>query len=97
MLTDGDIELADIANADTLMLLDCCYVGRGLKEDGTMKILAASEYEAFESNGHGLFTKHLLDWMKEGKSVVEEPLHAYLHQNIGAETGGWQRPVLGYI
>ncbi|MCE9616282.1 MAG: caspase family protein [Lentisphaerae bacterium] len=97
MVQDGEIELSAIANASTMMFLDCCYVGRGLKTTGTMKILAASEYEAFESDGHGLFTKYLLTWFGDGKGLVEDALTAYLQKNIRAETGGWQKPVLGYI
>ena len=97
MLQDGVVELAAIADAGTMMLLDCCYIGRGLKTVGTMKILAASEYEAFESGEHGLFTKYLLTWMGDGKALAGDALTAYLEKNIRAETGGWQKPVLGFI
>ncbi|MDA0577494.1 MAG: caspase family protein [Verrucomicrobia bacterium] len=97
ILNDGEIALADIANANTMMVLDCCYVGRGLKSTGTMKILAASEYEAFESDDHGIFTKYLLSWMKDGKGFATAGMAAYLEKHIRAETGGWQKPVLGYI
>lgn len=97
ILSDGAILLSDIANPDTTMFLDCCYVGGELKAAGTMKILAAAEYEAFESDGHGLFTKYLLNWLSDGKALVEDTLTAYLTRNIKAETGGWQKPVLGYI
>ena len=63
-----------------------------------MKILAASQYEAFESGDHGLFTKYLLSWLKDGKSLAAESgLTSYLQKNIGSETGGWQKPVLGFI
>ncbi|MCC6465236.1 MAG: caspase family protein [Planctomycetes bacterium] len=97
IVQDGEIELAAVADAKTMMFLDCCYVGRGLKTTGTMKILAASEYEAFESDGHGLFTKYLLTWLGDGKGLIEDALTAYLEKHIRAETGGWQKPVLGYI
>lgn len=97
MLQDGEMELSAIADADTMMLLDCCYIGRGLKQSGTMKILAAAEYEAFESGNHGLFTKYLLDWMGRGKDLAETSLTAFLEKHIRAETGGWQKPVLGFI
>ncbi|MDA0990391.1 MAG: caspase family protein, partial [Verrucomicrobia bacterium] len=63
ILNDGEILLSEIANANTTMFLDCCYVGGELKQVGTMKILAAAEYEAFESDGHGLFTKYLMTWL----------------------------------
>ena len=98
ILQDGEIALADVADSGTMMFLDCCYVGRGLKSSGTMKILAASEYEAFESGNHGIFTKYLLSWLKDGKSLAAESgLTAYLQKHIGSETGGWQKPVLGFI
>lgn len=97
MLPDGTVSLATIADANTMMLLDCCYIGRGLKTSGTTKILAASEHEAFERDGHGLFTKHLLAWLTDGKSVGDANLTRYLEKNIRADTGGWQKPVLGFI
>lgn len=98
MVRDGKIELASIANPKMMMFLDCCYIGRGLKTSGTMKILAASEYEAFESGNHGLFTKHLLNWLGNGKAMSEEgAMTSYLTKEIRAETGGWQKPVLGFI
>jgi hypothetical protein len=97
ILGDGIIELSKIATADTMFLLDCCFVGRGLKAQGTMKILAAAEYHAYESDGHGLFTKYLLSWLKDGKEIVGDALTTYLTKNIKEETGGWQKPVLGYI
>ena len=97
ILNDGVLQLNEIASADTMFLLDCCYIGRSLKDQGTTKILAAAEYHAFESDGHGLFTKYLLNWLRDGKDLVEDSLTAYLTKNIGKETGGWQKPVLGYI
>jgi hypothetical protein len=97
MLRDGDVRLSAIADANTMMLLDCCYIGRGLKTSGTMKILAASEQEAFESDGQGLFTKYLVSWLNDGRSVDDAALTRYLEKNIRTETGGWQKPVLGYI
>lgn len=97
MLPEGPVQLAAIATSDTMLVLDCCYIGRGLKKTGTMKILAASEHEAFERDGHGLFTKHLLDWLTDGKSITDAALTRYLEKNIRADTGGWQKPVLGFI
>ncbi|MCE9614457.1 MAG: caspase family protein [Lentisphaerae bacterium] len=98
ILRDGDLALTDIARAQTMLVLDCCYIGLGLKTSGTRKILAASTYEAFESGDHGLFTKYLLTWLNDGKGLSSEAsLTSYLKMHIGAETGGWQRPVLGFI
>ena len=97
IVRDGNLTLTDMAGPATMMLLDCCYVGRGLKATGTTKILAAAEYEAFEDDGHGLFTKYLLNWLKDGKGLSESALTNYLTENIARETGGWQKPVLGYI
>lgn len=96
-LHDGDLALADIASAGTILVLDCCYVGLGLKASGTVKILAAAEYEAFEVESHGLLTKYLLAWLGDGKCLsAETELTAYLVNAIGAETGGWQKPVFGF-
>ncbi len=98
LVRDGEIPLASIINARMLMILDCCYVGGGLKTSGTMMILAASEFEAFESGSHGLFTKYLLIWMREGNSHLSEAsLTAYLTRHIRKETYGWQKPVLGFL
>ncbi len=97
IVSDGVIELSQVATSETMFLLDCCFVGRGLKKQGTMKILAAAEYHAYESDGHGLFTKYLLNGLKDGKAIGGEALTTYLTKNIKAETGGWQKPVLGFI
>jgi hypothetical protein len=97
MVRDGDVALDTINGGNTTVLLDCCYVGRGLKTSGSVKVIAAAEYEAFEDGAHGLFTKHLLKWLKDGKSLVEDTLTGYLQKQLRAETGGWQKPVLGYL
>ena len=97
VVQDGILPLADMAGSATMILLDCCYIGRSLKTSGTTKILAAAEYEAFENDGHGLFTKYLLTWLKDGKGLAENALTKYLKENLARETGGWQKPVLGYI
>ena len=97
IVKDGELALDDIADEDATMLVDCCYVGGDLKTSGKMKIFAAAEHEAFESDGHGLFTKYLLSWLAKGKDVAGDAMTAYLTKNIAAETGGWQKPVLGYI
>jgi len=94
---DGILPLADMRGAEAMILLDCCYIGSSLKSSGSTKILAAAEYEAFESDGHGLFTKYLLNWLRDGKDLNERALKTYLEKNIAKETGGWQKPVLGYI
>ena len=86
--------LQDMAGLGAMMLLDCCYVGRSLKTSGMTKILAAAEYEALESDGHGLFTKYLLNWLKDGNGLAEKALTYYLKANISTETGAWQKPVL---
>jgi hypothetical protein len=97
VVQDGHLPLAEMGGKGAMILLDCCYVGRSLKTSGSTKILAAAEYEAFESDGHGLFTKYLLNWLKDGKGLNEQALTTYLEKNIAEETGGWQKPVLGYI
>jgi len=97
VVSDGEIKIEEMASRSAMILLDCCYVGGDLKKAGETKIFAAAEYEAFESDGHGLFTKYLLKWLGKGKAFSDGDMLEYIRKAIRKETGGWQTPVLGYI
>ncbi len=97
VLADGFIYLNELAETNATMLLDACNIGSGLKDAGSSKVLAAAKHKAFEADGHGLFTKHLIYWMTNGGEFSVEKLGSYLAKKIKRDTGGWQKPVLGYI
>ncbi len=96
VLADGKLMLAELSERAAMMLLDCCYVGGGLRKSGGTTVFAAAQHEAFESDGHGLFTKYLLKWFGGGRSFADEGLAPFVGKGIREETGGWQKPVLGY-
>lgn len=97
LAADGKLDLGEIARNVSTLLLDCCNVGNGLQANGRTRIMAAAEYEAFESDGQGLFSKYLIRWLDSGKSFADADLEQYVRQNIMEETGGWQKPVFGFI
>ena len=97
VLSDGQINIDEIAQHTAMMFLDCCYVGKDLGENGGTRVFAAAQYEAFESDGHGLFTKCLLDWMEKGRGLSDGGMTNFVEKSVARETGGWQKPVLGYI
>jgi hypothetical protein len=96
ILADGPVALNEIAARSTFVVVDCCYVGGALQEEGRTKVFAAAQYEAFETDGHGLFTKYLLKWLNGGRWFGDEGMVEFIRKAIGKETGGWQKPVLGY-
>jgi hypothetical protein len=97
LTVDGKLTLTEIAQRVSTLMLDSCNVGKSIRETGKTRILAAAQHEAFEGEGHGLFAKYLLDWVKTGKSFTDSALEKHIRQNIMEETGGWQRPVFGFI
>jgi len=97
VLADGAISLKELAARSSIILLDCCYIGKGLRDTGDTRVLAAAQYEAFEADGHGIFTKYLLKWLTKGKPFPDNHIFDYINKSIKTETGGWQKPVLGYI
>ena len=94
---DSSISLDELAAANATLLLDACFIGSGLKNDGNVKVLAAAKHRAYEFNGHGLFTKHLIDWLTENGEIVADEVSTYVAKKIRRATGGSQKPVLGYI
>jgi hypothetical protein len=97
LTADGKLNLGEMARNVSTLLLDCCNVGNGIQENGSTRIMAAAEYEAFESDGQGLFSKYLIQWLDSGRSFADVEFEEYVRQNIMEETGGWQKPVFGFI
>jgi hypothetical protein len=97
MAADGQLTLTELSAHASTLLLDCCNVGNGLQTEGKTKIMAAAQYDAFEGDEHGLFSKYLLNWLGEGKAFSDETLEQNVRDNVMQETGGWQKPVFGYI
>lgn len=97
VLADGQMALKEIADRCAVLLLDCCYAGNSVQDDGGTRILAAAQHEAFEGKDHGLFSKYLLRWLKKGLELSDERMIKYVSRGIARETGGWQKPVFGYI
>lgn len=97
LLSDGSLPVSQIAQQTRVMLLDCCYVGSDLKKQGNTVVFAASNDYAFESSGNGLFTRHVLDWIQSDRKKNGSTLVSYVSSRVTAETGGWQRPVVGRL
>jgi hypothetical protein len=97
IVADGEFELSYLADSNATLLIDACFIGSGLKLKGNVKVLAAAKRRAFEANGHGLFTKHLIDWLNKGGEFVADEISSYVAAKVRKETGGWQKTVLGYI
>jgi uncharacterized caspase-like protein len=100
----------------SLLLVDACYSGYGLgntaanvKPTGGFEadtpclqiITAGGELDrAFEREGHGLFTGHLLNSLNEiaraGEGWISgRQLAALVTKRVIADTGGWQAPQFG--
>lgn len=94
---DAGIALSELAGSSATLLLDACFVGSSLKTSGNVKVLAAARHRAYESDGHGIFTKHLIDWLTANGDIVADEVSTYVAKKIRSATGGSQKPVLGYI
>ncbi|MDA1043749.1 MAG: caspase family protein [Verrucomicrobia bacterium] len=94
---DGDIEISTFADSKATFLLDACFVGSGLKATGNVKVLAAARHRAYEADGHGIFTKHLINWLNQSGEFIADEVSSYVAKKIRFETGGSQKSVLGYI
>lgn len=104
-------ELLTFANRSkarsVLLILDCCYSGlvgnssyadeshAQLREGVTILAASRSTEQAFESNGHGVFTKLVLGALSGGAADVQgkvsvASVYAYVEQSLGS----WeQRPM----
>jgi len=96
-LRDGTVAIPEVARQTRFMLLDCCYAGNDLAEEGGTVVFAAGIGYAFEAGRHGLFTRHLLDWMNRDRPSRKEGMVRYVSRRVARETGDWQRPVVGRL
>ncbi len=96
-------------NRHTLFLMDACYSGFGIQvksdsiNDATRSIqmlTAGGELDrAFEADGHGLFTRHILSYFRNSErgagQVSALKLASFVHRKVKGETSGWQTPRFG--
>ena len=100
----------DMPSRHNLFLTDACFSGFGLAgvdtrdalEGRSVQILTAGREKdlAFESDGHGVFTRHVLDCLqgRNSRGVVSVTKLASLVTNgVSHETGGWQKPQFGRV
>ena len=58
---------------------------------------------AFESDGHGIFTRYVLECLRGAKAVARDgvisgvELAAHVRDKVRSETGGWQSPQFGAV
>ncbi len=96
-LKDGSLTVTDVAGRTRFMLLDCCHAGNDLEDEGGTIVFAAGSGYAFEAGSNGLFTKHLLDWLKKRPGAGKYGMVDYVCRRVASETGDWQRPVIGRL
>ncbi|MBL7077125.1 MAG: caspase family protein [Kiritimatiellae bacterium] len=96
-LKDGGLAITDVAQKTRFMLLDCCHAGEDLGDEGGTIAFAAGSGYAFEAGSNGLFTKHLLDWLRHRPGARNCGMVDYVCQRVARETGDWQRPVVGRL
>lgn len=98
-------------NRHSLFLTDACYSGYASADRGagsadgrSVQILTAGGEmdRAFESDGHGLFTRYVLDYLKEqgvdkGRAVSVTKMAGAVRSKVADETGGWQKPNFGHM
>lgn len=76
-----------------------------MKSASSIQILTAGGERdlAFEANGHGLFTNHVLQYLRDNlrkgaRGVVSGlTLASHVARKVSSETGGWQRPRFGQM
>jgi uncharacterized caspase-like protein len=99
-------------NRHSLFLVDACYSGYGISDrpsaDDTrrsLQILTAGGRmdRAFESDGHGLFTRHVLNYLRgvndrsPRSEVSVSEMARLVRSEVASETGGWQSPRYGSV
>ncbi len=97
-------------NRHSLFIMDSCYSGFGISvsTDSTdwtssrsIQMLTAGGAldRAFEADGHGLFTRYILNYFhRSGRrdgGVSALKLAAYVRSRVSRETSGWQTPHFG--
>jgi len=96
-LRDGGLAISELATHTRVMLLDCCHAGKDLTDQGATVVFAAGKGYAFEAGSNGLFTRHLLDWIKQDDASGRPSLVQYVSSRVALETGNWQRPLVGRL
>jgi hypothetical protein len=96
-LKDGGLSVEDVAGRTRFMLLDCCHAGDDLEDEGGTVVFAAGRGYAFEAGSNGLFTRHLLDWLRHKGIARKYGMVDYVCKRVAHETGNWQRPVVGRL
>ncbi|MBL7077580.1 MAG: caspase family protein [Kiritimatiellae bacterium] len=99
-----------MSNRHSLFIMDSCYSGFGISvaTDSTdwtssrsIQMLTAGGAldRAFEADGHGLFTRYILNYFhRSGRrdgGVSALKLAAYVRNGVRRETSGWQTPHFG--
>ena len=97
LLRNGTVDVETLAQHTRVMILDCCYLGEALRNEGSAVVFAAGEGYAFEAGGNGLFTRSLLRWLRGGRKRYRMGLVDFVIDRVRHETGGWQKPVLGWL
>lgn len=97
-------------NCHSLFIMDSCYSGFGISvatrstswsSSRSIQMLTAGGAldRAFEADGHGLFTRYILNYFhRSGKSdsaVSALKLAAFVRNGVRKETAGWQTPHFG--
>ena len=99
-----------MSNRHSLFIMDSCYSGFGISvaTDSTdwtssrsIQMLTAGGAldRAFEADGHGLFTRYILNYFRRSggrnSGVSALKLAAYVRTRVRRETSGWQTPHFG--
>jgi uncharacterized caspase-like protein len=99
-----------MSNRHSFFIMDSCYSGFGISvaTDSTdwtssrsIQMLTAGGAldRAFEADGHGLFTRYILNYFhRSGRrdgGVSALKLAAYVRNRVSRETSGWQTPHFG--
>jgi uncharacterized caspase-like protein len=99
-----------MVNRHSLFIMDSCYSGFGISvaTDSTdwtssrsIQMLTAGGAldRAFEADGHGLFTRYILNYFQRpggrDSGVSALKLAAYVRNRVRRETSGWQTPHFG--
>ena len=100
--------IREMPTRDCLLLMDACYSGYAVENRSTgtpeanngkqlIHILTAGGQmdRAYEAKGHGLFTRHVLDFFRTASStagVSTQALAAYVTPRVKRDTAGWQAP-----
>ena len=103
---DGALHIEHVGRFFRFAVLECCHAGRSLATEGTCQVWAAAEWHAFESKmcfsgeGGGLFTEAILGEYRASNldfDLAASPFWEMIRDNVSRQTGGWQKPVRGWL